>query len=104
MVWIGGMTRADMAESVDHAKVGENPATHDDIFDDCRLDAGDRNGRSLGTRRSETGEACEYRHGTKAYEPPAEPDHSRRCNHCHLLKSSGKALSPAAGIRNMSSG
>ena len=32
-IWVGRMTRADMAEGVDHAEVGENAAAGHDILD-----------------------------------------------------------------------
>ena len=50
MVGVAGMTRADMAETIDHAEVGKDAAANDDILDHSGIDAGNRVSRGLRAR------------------------------------------------------
>jgi hypothetical protein len=48
------MTRADMAETVENAEVGEDAAANHDIFDQSGIDARNPGRRRLGARLLET--------------------------------------------------
>ena len=80
MIWVGRMARADMAEGVDNAEVGENAAARHDIVDQGWLDARNWAWRSLGARRRQARQNCECRECPEAREPIA---------HCH-----GRLLTP----------
>ena len=41
------MTRADVAETVEHAEIGEDAAADHDVLEQCGIDAGNGGGRRL---------------------------------------------------------
>ena len=54
MIWVGRMTRTDMAKGVDHAEIGENATAGHDILEQRGLDAENRTQRGLGMNRRQT--------------------------------------------------